>query len=163
MKHQKINLHVMKYFLKIVTIPALAGLVILSLRAEATESSLNPNSSKKENKMTENPQKLIIEDIQIGQGATPQKGQRISVHYTGTLLSDGTKFDSSLDRGVPITFTLGVGQVIRGWDEGFEGMKVGGKRKLIIPSDMAYGARGAGDVIPPHAPLVFEVELVAVN
>ena len=153
----------MKYSLKIVTIPALAGLAFMPLRTEATESSHNPNPSTKENKMTENPKELIIEDIQIGQGATPQKGQRISVHYTGTLLSDGTKFDSSLDRGTHITFTLGVGQVIQGWDKGFEGMKVGGKRKLIIPSDMAYGARGAGDVIPPHAALVFEVELVAVH
>ena len=105
---------------------------------------------------------LIIEDIETGSGAEAEKGRRISVHYTGRL-ADGSKFDSSLDRGQPFEFKLGAGQVIRGWDEGFSGMKEGGKRKLTIPPEMGYGARGAGGVIPPNATLVFEVELLKVH
>lgn len=105
---------------------------------------------------------LHIEDLKTGTGKTAEKGKNISVHYTGWL-DDGTKFDSSLDRGQPLTITLGVGQVIRGWDEGFDGMKEGGKRKLSIPPEMGYGAQGAGGVIPPHATLIFEVELVKVH
>mgnify|MGYP000999771117 FL=1 len=104
---------------------------------------------------------LIIEDIETGSGTEAEKGRRISVHYTGRL-ADGSKFDSSLDRGQPFEFKLGAGQVIRGWDEGFAGMKEGGKRKLTIPPEMGYGARGAGGVIPPNATLVFEVELLKV-
>ena len=104
---------------------------------------------------------LIIEDLSLGDGAEAVKGKDITVHYTGWL-TDGTKFDSSLDRRQPLTITLGVGQVIKGWDEGFAGMKVGGKRKLTIPPEMAYGTRGAGGVIPPNATLVFEVELLKV-
>ena len=105
---------------------------------------------------------LIIEDLHEGTGKEAQKGKRITVHYTGWL-ADGTKFDSSLDRHQPLTITLGVGQVIKGWDEGFDGMKEGGKRKLTIPPEMGYGAHGAGGVIPPHATLVFEVELLRVH
>ena len=105
---------------------------------------------------------LIIEDIETGSGAEAEKGRRISVHYTGRL-ADGSKFDSSLDRGQPFEFKLGAGQVIRGWDEGFAGMKEGGRRKLTIPPEMGYGARGAGGVIPPNATLVFEVELLKVH
>ena len=105
---------------------------------------------------------LIIEDLQVGDGKLAQKGKEITVHYTGGL-TDGTKFDSSLDRRQPLTITLGVGQVIKGWDEGFDGMKEGGKRKLTIPPEMGYGAYGAGGVIPPHATLVFEVELLRVH
>ena len=105
---------------------------------------------------------LIIEDIETGSGTEAEKGRRISVHYTGRL-ADGSKFDSSLDRGQPFEFKLGAGQVIRGWDEGFGGMKEGGKRKLTIPPEMGYGARGAGGVIPPNATLVFEVELLKVH
>ncbi|WP_424034868.1 FKBP-type peptidyl-prolyl cis-trans isomerase [Neisseria bacilliformis] len=104
---------------------------------------------------------LIIEDIRTGSGATAEKGRCIAVHYTGRL-ADGGKFDSSLDRGEPFEFKLGAGQVIRGWDEGFAGMKEGGKRVLTIPPEMGYGARGAGGVIPPNATLVFEVELLKV-
>ena len=105
---------------------------------------------------------LIIEDIETGSGTEAEKGRRISVHYTGRL-ADGSKFDSSLDRGQPFEFKLGAGQVIRGWDEGFAGMKEGVKRKLTIPPEMGYGARGAGGVIPPNATLVFEVELLKVH
>ena len=104
---------------------------------------------------------LIIEDITTGQGKAAEKGKAITVHYTGWL-QDGTKFDSSLDRRQPLTLVLGAGQVIQGWDEGFSGMKEGGKRKLTIPPEMGYGARGAGGVIPPNATLVFEVELLKV-
>lgn len=105
---------------------------------------------------------LQIIDISVGTGQEAKAGDTISVNYLGNL-EDGTKFDSSYDRGQAFTFTLGVGQVIQGWDQGVQGMKVGGKRKLIIPAKMAYGERGAGDVIPPGATLVFEVELVAVK
>lgn len=104
---------------------------------------------------------LIIEDLITGQGKAAEKGKEITVHYTGWL-EDGTKFDSSLDRHQPLTITLGVGQVIQGWDEGFDGMKEGGKRKLTIPPEKGYGARGAGHIIPPHATLIFEVELLKV-
>lgn len=105
---------------------------------------------------------LMIEDVVLGEGKAAEKGKEITVHYTGWL-TDGSKFDSSLDRKQPLTITLGVGQVIRGWDEGFDGMKEGGKRKLTIPPEMGYGARGAGGVIPPNATLVFEVELLRVH
>lgn len=98
-------------------------------------------------------------DLQEGQGAEAKSGQTVSVHYTGWL-ENGTKFDSSHDRNSPFSFRLGAGQVIRGWDEGVAGMKIGGKRKLIIPPDLGYGARGAGGVIPGNATLIFEVELL---
>ena len=101
-------------------------------------------------------------DLQEGTGEEARAGHNVSVHYTGWL-ENGTKFDSSLDRRSPFSFRLGGGQVIRGWDEGVAGMKVGGKRKLTIPSDLGYGARGAGGVIPPNATLIFEVELLGVK
>jgi FKBP-type peptidyl-prolyl cis-trans isomerase len=107
-------------------------------------------------------EQLILEDIQVGTGAEAVAGKKVTVHYTGTL-TDGTKFDSSVDRDDPFEFKLGAGQVIQGWDEGFAGMKVGGKRKLTIPSHMGYGARGAGGVIPPNATLIFDVELLGVK
>lgn len=105
---------------------------------------------------------LQYEDLTVGQGQAPQPGQTVSVHYTGWL-TNGQKFDSSVDRGQPFQFTLGAGEVIRGWDEGVASMKVGGKRKLVIPPGLGYGARGAGGVIPPNATLIFEVELLGVG
>lgn len=101
-------------------------------------------------------------DQVVGTGDTAKAGQTVSVHYTGWL-TNGAKFDSSVDRGQPFSFRLGVGQVIKGWDEGVQGMKIGGKRKLTIPSNLGYGARGAGGAIPPHATLVFDVELLGVQ
>jgi len=103
-----------------------------------------------------------MEDSKVGDGAVAEAGKQVSVHYTGWL-TDGTKFDSSKDRGQPFTFQLGAGQVIKGWDQGVAGMKVGGVRKLTIPASLGYGASGAGGVIPPNATLVFEVELLGVN
>ncbi|MGV0999130.1 MAG: FKBP-type peptidyl-prolyl cis-trans isomerase [Fluviibacter sp.] len=102
---------------------------------------------------------LKIEDLEVGTGAEAQAGQMVTVHYTGWL-TDGQKFDSSKDRNDPFVFPLGQGMVIKGWDQGVVGMKIGGKRKLTIPAELGYGARGAGGVIPPNATLVFEVELL---
>jgi len=105
---------------------------------------------------------LIIEELLVGDGAVAGAGQSVRVHYTGWL-TDGTKFDSSKDRNDAFVFPLGGGRVIKGWDEGVAGMKVGGKRKLTIPPALGYGARGAGGVIPPNATLVFEVELLGIS
>jgi FKBP-type peptidyl-prolyl cis-trans isomerase FkpA len=104
---------------------------------------------------------LQYDDLTQGAGAQAQAGQTVSVHYTGWL-TDGQKFDSSKDRNQPFSFALGAGMVIRGWDEGVQGMRVGGVRRLTIPPQLGYGARGAGSVIPPNATLVFEVELLGV-
>jgi len=105
---------------------------------------------------------LKIEDVLVGNGPAAESGQTVSVHYTGTL-PDGSKFDSSLDRGQPFEFTLGQGRVIKGWEQGVLGMKVGGKRQLIIPPDLGYGARGFPPVIPANATLHFEIELLGVR
>jgi peptidylprolyl isomerase/FKBP-type peptidyl-prolyl cis-trans isomerase FkpA len=105
---------------------------------------------------------LKIEDQKVGTGEPAKAGDTVSVHYTGWL-TNGTKFDSSKDRGQPFSFPLGAGRVIKGWDQGVAGMKVGGKRKLTIPPDLAYGPRGAGGVIPPNAELIFEVELLKIQ
>ena len=110
------------------------------------------------------PNGLKYQDLTVGSGAEAVSGKRVSVHYTGWLQSDNSKFDSSVDRGQPFEFQLGAGQVIKGWDEGVAGMKVGGKRKLIIPSELGYGATGTpGGPIPPNATLVFDVELLGVQ
>jgi len=109
---------------------------------------------------------LMYEVLQEGTGVSPQKGKQVTVHYTGWLDKNGglgAKFDSSVDRGEPFTFVIGVGQVIKGWDEGVMNMKVGEKRRLIIPAELGYGARGAGSVIPPNATLIFDVELLKVS
>ncbi|MDP2641113.1 MAG: FKBP-type peptidyl-prolyl cis-trans isomerase [Candidatus Yanofskybacteria bacterium] len=107
-------------------------------------------------------EQLVIEDLTEGEGEAAKNGDEVSVHYTGTLL-DGTKFDSSLDRGTPLEFTLGAGQVIQGWEQGVQGMKIGGKRLLTIPPHLAYGAQGIPGVIPQDATLIFEVELLEIR
>lgn len=107
-------------------------------------------------------EEMKVEVLQAGDGAVATAGQQVSVHYTGWL-TDGAKFDSSVDRGQPFEFPLGAGRVIKGWDEGVAGMKIGEKRRLTIPPHMGYGERGAGAVIPPNATLVFEVELLGLN
>ena len=112
--------------------------------------------------MTTTASGLQYEDTLVGTGATATKGQSVTVHYTGWL-TDGKKFDSSVDRNEPFDFQLGAGQVIKGWDEGVAGMKIGGKRKLTIPPALGYGDRGAGGVIPGGATLVFEVELLKIK
>jgi peptidylprolyl isomerase len=109
------------------------------------------------------PFELGIDDLVVGDGAEATRGSKVSVHYVGVAFRSGEEFDASWDRGRPFEFKLGKGQVIPGWDAGVEGMKVGGRRKLTIPSAMAYGARGAGGVIQPHEPLVFVVDLLAVE
>ena len=104
---------------------------------------------------------LKIEDLRQGDGAEATSGKSVTVHYVGTL-TDGTKFDSSRDRGEPFTFTLGQGRVIRGWDVGVAGMQVGGRRELTIPPEEGYGSRGAGSAIPPNATLLFDVEMIKI-
>lgn len=139
---------------------ALMGLVASAYADVQADSQLNVKEEKKqETKMTD---KLVINDEKVGDGIEALAGKLVTVHYTGRL-TDGTKFDSSVDRNQPFRFMLGVGQVIKGWDEGVQGMKVGGKRTLLIPSNMAYGERGAGAVIPPNATLEFDVELISVE
>jgi peptidylprolyl isomerase len=123
--------------------------------------AMTPDNEKAAGIVT-TPSGLKYKELTEGTGATPQKGQTVIVHYTGTL-EDGTKFDSSRDRNSPFSFKLGLGQVIKGWDEGLGTMKVGGRRELIIPADLGYGARGAGGVIPPNATLIFDVELLRIG
>lgn len=134
----------------------LLGIALAALITSADEK-------KGGSKMEKTPSGLQYEDTRVGTGATPKKGQICVMHYTGWLWENGTKgkkFDSSVDRGQPFEFPLGQGQVIKGWDEGVATMKVGGKRTLLIPPQLGYGARGAGGVIPPNATLLFEVELL---
>ena len=153
----------MKYTKQIV-IAAIILLVILVLYFQNKFSPQNKNYSSGEQNQKEQVMEntLKIEDIEIGTGAEAESGNIVTTHYTGKLL-DGTKFDSSLDRGEPFSFKLGSGQVIAGWDQGVLGMKVGGKRKLTIPSNLAYGEQGVPGAIPPNATLVFEIELLMVQ
>jgi len=142
-----------------------AGFFSLALTACHADNQTN----SKENAMSEKVNQLIIKDTLVGNGREAEAGFNVTVHYTGWLYDPskpegkGTKFDSSVERHEPFVFFLGSGQVIQGWDQGFAGMKVGGKRTLIIPPDMGYGAYGAGGVIPPNATLIFDVELLAIK
>ena len=146
----------------------LAVILAAPLAAQDSKPTTAPETEKKdESKMHRTPSGLQYEDTKVGTGATPQKGQTCVMHYTGWLWENnakGKKFDSSVDRGTPFQFKLGQGQVIRGWDEGIATMKVGGKRTLVIPPDLAYGSRGVGNgLIPANSTLVFEVELLDVK
>ena len=141
-------------------IAAVAAIALSTLPAAADEKKGG------EPKMQKSPSGLQWEDVKVGTGASPKTGQTCVMHYTGWLWEDGAKgkkFDSSVDRGQPFEFPLGQGRVIKGWDEGVATMKVGGKRNLLIPPQLGYGARGAGGVIPPNATLFFEVELLGVK
>lgn len=140
------------------------GLVTLIMAAVLTGTSIAPAEAveKKTEKTVTTTSGLKYVDLLVGKGASPVKGKQVTVHYTGTL-ENGKKFDSSVDRKKPFSFVIGVGQVIRGWDEGVMSMKVGGKRKLTIPPELGYGTRGAGGVIPPNATLLFDVELLDVQ
>jgi len=126
------------------------------------EDGANAAATDQEAPKAEDVTELKIEDLKKGTGAEAKAGATVSVHYTGWL-TDGTKFDPAVDRGTPFEFPLGAGNVIAGWDQGVEGMKVGGKRRLTIPPDLGYGAQGAGGAIPPNATLVFDVELLDVK
>jgi len=129
---------------------------------KATPPAAQAPEQKGGEKMVKTPSGLQYEDLVPGSGDSPKQGKKVTVHYTGWL-TNGTKFDSSVDRNEPFTFVIGAGQVIPGWDEGVMSMKTGGKRKLVIPPELGYGAAGAGGVIPPNATLVFEVILLDIN
>lgn len=137
-----------------------AFVAIASLAVAQTDNS---SPTKVEGKSKKTASGVEYWDLKVGTGATASNGKTVTVHYTGWLASNGKKFDSSVDRGQPFMFSLGAGQVIKGWEEGVAGMKIGGKRQLRIPPDLGYGARGAGGVIPPNATLIFDVELLGVK
>jgi len=158
----------MRRLASVVTLATLARTAVLAcgLTVLLPTVSLAPAIAQTTGKTMTTSSGLQITDTQVGTGAQPQTGQTAVVHYTGWLYVNGTKgkkFDSSVDRNEPFEFPVGRGRVIKGWDEGVATMKVGGKRTLIIPPDLGYGARGAGGVIPPNATLMFDVELLAVK
>jgi FKBP-type peptidyl-prolyl cis-trans isomerase len=150
---------------------AAAALALVSLTAPhpaAAQQATQPQAAQQgaSGKMTELPSGLKYTDTNVGTGDEATRGKRVTVHYTGWLYNNGEKgkkFDSSVDRGEPFAFNLGAGQVIPGWEQGVAGMKVGGKRTLIIPASLGYGSRGAGGAIPPNATLMFDVELLKVG
>jgi peptidylprolyl isomerase len=147
---------------RVLNVPALAVLAALG----AFALTATPSSAQTQGNTMTTASGLQITDTKVGSGATPKTGQTCVMHYTGWLYENGAKgakFDSSLDRGEPFEFQIGMGQVIKGWDEGVASMQVGGKRTLIIPPQLGYGARGAGGVIPPNATLIFDVELLGVK
>lgn len=151
----------------------LTGALVMAILAasgcQADSKTSNSQNKQEKTAMTPSITELVKKDTVVGEGREAEAGFNITVHYTGWLYDPdkedghGKKFDSSLDRHEPFVFFLGGGQVIRGWDEGFAGMKIGGKRTLIIPPEMGYGARGAGGVIPPNATLIFDVELLGIK
>ena len=150
-----------------VALPLAVALLLAACSLDDFRSRpLNPPLARElavnEEDMTTTPSGLRFQDVAEGDGAEARAGDTVSVHYSGWL-TDGSPFDSSRDRGTPLTFQLGAGRVIAGWDEGVAGMKVGGSRKLIIPAQLGYGTRGAPPVIPPNATLVFDVELLSIN
>jgi peptidylprolyl isomerase len=156
----------MKKVALLLSIALAATLAASSASADEKKPNAASEEKKSESKMIKTASGLQYEDTKVGTGASPVKGQTCVMHYTGWLWENGAKgkkFDSSLDHGTPFSFPLGQGRVIKGWDEGVATMKVGGKRTLLIPPDLGYGSRGAGNVIPPNATLVFEVELLEVK
>jgi len=148
----------MKQMVKQMVKLALLGMLAIAFAAP----SFGAEHAKKGGKSVTTKSGLQYVDVVVGKGASPVAGKTVTVHYTGKL-TNGKKFDSSVDRKEPFQFVIGVGQVIPGWDEGVMGMKVGGKRKLTIPAQLGYGARGAGPDIPPNATLLFDVELISVG
>ncbi len=150
------------FLLTVATLSALACGTGSGGPASLSNDTFAPELNVDLSAMTQTPSGLYYQDLEIGSGTEAQNGADVTVHYTGWL-TNGTKFDSSVDRGTPFVFQLGVGQVIAGWDEGVRGMRVGGKRKLVIPAALGYGDSGSGNVIPPGATLVFDVELLDVQ
>jgi peptidylprolyl isomerase len=156
---------------KLVPLAALAVVALLATCGDGQEASPTPTPTATQvegglppvsGEPTVTASGLQFIDIEVGTGDAPQSGQTVEVHYTGWL-ADGTKFDSSLDRGQPLNFVIGAGQVIASWEEGVASMKVGGKRRLIIPPELGYGERGYPPVVPPNAQLIFDVELLAIK
>lgn len=153
-----VYLIILVFIVPVVTLLLLGNASKKKVKNNTSLQTPTPSATIAESNMDE----LKIEDIVVGTGIEAVAGKKVTVNYIGTL-TNGTKFDSSYDRGVPFSFNLGVGEVIKGWDQGVLGMKVGGKRKLTIPSSLGYGEAGAGSVIPPNATLIFEVELLKVE